>query len=215
MQVIDILIADNQMLTHEGIAAVLAPLKDIHVLGSVTSSALLDQMIRESEPQLVILDPDFDSAFNLGAIKEINARFNFTNVLVLSNNTQRNTILEVIEGGARSYISKDCRKDEFVTAIYASARGEAYFCEKVSKILFGDQVIRTEGAETPLLSSRETEIVHLIARGLTNKDIADKLYLSVHTIKTHRKNIIKKLGFTFKNAAELVLLIGYLNDLFI
>lgn len=212
---IDILIADNQTLTREGIAAVLAPLKDIHVLGTADTPALLDKMIREWEPKLVILDPDFDTSFNLEIIKKISARFNFTNVLVLSNNTHRNTILEVIEGGAKSYVSKSCRKDEFIAAVYASACDEAYFCDKISNILFGDKVVQAESKGNPVLSSRETEIVHLIAKGLTNKDIADKLYLSVHTIKTHRKNIIKKLGFTFKNAAELVLLIGYLNEFFI
>lgn len=212
---IDILIADNQTLTREGTIAILNPLKNIHVQGFATSPALLNQMVQEFEPKLVILDPDFDTDFNLEDIKNIKASFSFTNVLVLSNNIQRNAILEVIEGSATSYISKNCSKGEFIDAVYTSARGEAYFCKKVSKVLFGDKVPRTEGAETPLLSSRETEIIHLIARGLTNKDIADKLYLSVHTIKTHRKNIIKKLGFTFKNAAELVLLIGYLNDLFI
>lgn len=215
MFMVDVVIADNQLLTREGISAVLAPFKDIHVLGYASTADRLDQMIRQSEPKVVIVDHDFNHDFGIEDIKNISARFNFTNVLVLSNNPNRGTIIELIEHGIKNHITKYCQKDELVDAVYATAKGVEYFCEDISKILFGDKQILLTAENTPPLSSRETEIIHLIAKGLTNKDIADKLYLSVHTIKTHRKNIIKKLGFTFKNAAELVMLIGYLNDFFI
>lgn len=212
---IDVVIADNQLLTREGIGAVLAPLKDVHVLGYAPTPALLDQMIRQSEPKVVIIDHDFDDDFTVDDIKNINARFNFTNVLVLSNNPNRGSIIDLIEHGIKNHVSKYCQKDDLIKAVYATAKGVEYFCESISNVLFGDKQALLTSENTPPLSSRETEIIHLIAKGLTNKDIADKLYLSVHTIKTHRKNIIRKLGFTFKNAAELVMLIGYLNDFFI
>ena len=215
MLMVDVVIADNQLLTREGISAVLAPFIDIHVLGYASTADRLDQMIRQSEPKVVIIDHDFDSDFGIEDIKNINARFNFTNVLVLSNNPNRGTIIELIEHGVKNHITKYCQKDELIEAVYATAKGVEYFCEDISKILFGDKQALLTADNMPPLSSRETEIIHLIAKGLTNKDIADKLYLSVHTIKTHRKNIIKKLGFTFKNAAELVMLVGYLNEFFI
>ncbi|WPU95315.1 response regulator transcription factor [Mucilaginibacter sabulilitoris] len=210
---INVIVADNQILTREGLSAVLASVKDIRVLGWASTPALLDNMIRELEPKVVIID--HDEGFSLDDIKNIIARYNFINVLVLSNNQQRVAILEMMYKGVKNHISKSSRKDEIINAVYVTARGEQYICERTSKILFGDRPAITETSEAPSLSSRETEIVHLIAKGLTNKEIAEKLYLSVHTIKTHRKNIIKKLGFTFKNAAELVLMVGYLNDLII
>lgn len=212
---IDIVIADNQALTREGIISVLTPLKDVHLLGCATTPDLLNQMIRDHEPKVVIIDYDFDHNFGPEEVKNISARFNFTNVLVVSNNQNRGTIMQIIDGGVKNHVSKYCPADDFIEAVYATANGVEYFCDSTSKILFGDKESLHLAENTPPLSSRETEIIHLIAKGLTNKDIADKLYLSVHTIKTHRKNIIKKLGFTFKNAAELVMLIGYLNDFFI
>lgn len=210
---INVVVADNQILTREGLSAVLASVKDIRILGWAHTPALLDNMIRELEPKVVIID--YDEGFSLDDIKNIIVCYNFVNVLVLSNNQQRVAILEMMYKGVKNHISKSSRKDEIISAVYATARGEQYICERTSKILFGDRPAITETGEAPSLSSRETEIVHLIAKGLTNKEIAERLYLSVHTIKTHRKNIIKKLGFTFKNAAELVLLVGYLNDLII
>ncbi|MEN0052656.1 MAG: response regulator transcription factor [Mucilaginibacter sp.] len=212
---IDIVIADNQALTREGIISVLTPLKDIHLLGYASTPAVLDQMIREHEPKVVIIDYDFDHNFGPDEVKEINARFNFTNVLVVSNSQNRGNIMQIIDSGVKNHVSKYCPADEFIEAVYATANGVEYFCDSTSKILFGDKQLMHAVENAASLSSRETEIIHLIAKGLTNKDIADKLYLSVHTIKTHRKNIIKKLGFTFKNAAELVMLIGYMNDFFI
>src|SRR5436190_14765379 len=119
---IDVVIADNQLLTREGIGAVLSPLKDVHVLGYAPTVAVLDQMIRQSEPKVVIVDHDPDSDFSIDDIKNISARFHFTNVLVLSNNPNRGTIIELIEHGIKNHISKYCQKDDLVKAIYATAK---------------------------------------------------------------------------------------------
>jgi len=80
-------------------------------------------------------------------------------------------------------------------------RANSFFCKNTFETLFGNKLI-PEQAEVSQLSPRELEIIRLIAEGMTNNEIAEKLYLSFHTVKTHRKNIIKKLGFSFKNTAE-------------
>jgi two-component system NarL family response regulator len=123
---------------------------------------------------------------------------------VISNKQKKNERQEVVDLGIKNYVSKECRKQELVNAVYAAAKGKQFFCEQVLQILIGNKITGKTTEDVPQLSIREKEIIQLVAEGLTNKEIAGRLFLSIHTVKTHRKNMIRKLGFTFKNAAELM-----------
>ena len=208
---INVLIADNQILTREGLITILSDYKDISIIGSASTLDELEQLLATTHVEVIILDIQH---FAVSDIQHIRARYT-VNVLILSNRQNKNEILQIIEHGIKNYIFKESGAQEITDAIYATAKGEQFFCEKTVQTLFGHKLPPKKADGIPLLSHRETEIVQLIADGLANKDIAEKLYLSVHTIKTHRKNIIKKLGFTFKHASELILLLSYLNDFFI
>ncbi|QHV96860.1 response regulator transcription factor [Spirosoma endbachense] len=212
---ITVLIADNQTLTREGILTVLSTTKNIQVIGQATSLPELKQMTIRLLPDVILIDIHYDELFTLDSLKLIQEQHKFPNILIVSNKQHRNEILDVINHGIKNYISKECNPDEIIDAIYATANGEKFFCKRTVEILGDKHLSLDHYRESPSLSSRETEIVNLIAEGKTNKEIAEKLFLSIHTIKTHRKNIIKKLGFTFKNASELVLILGSLNDFLI
>lgn len=196
----NVLIADNQFLTYKGMIASLSDITDIKIVGKAATQAELIQMIAQLKPDVVIVDHGYTGHFNITELKNITLQFNFARVLILSNKQHKAEILDFINGGITNYINKTCNSDELIRAIYATAKGDQFFCTSVSQVLFGDTL---PAGDIPQLSPRETEILHLITEGLPNKDIAEKLFLSVHTVKTHRKNIIKKLGFTFKNAAGL------------
>lgn len=202
---IKVVIADNQILTREGIIAILATVKDIDIAGIVSTEGELAQAIVKVKPNVILMDSDFTT--NLNSYKKLAG----SRLLILSNNQNKGAILEVINGGIKNYVFKECSRDEIIQAIYATAKGEQFFCENTLRSLLGDQS-DIQANENPQLSSRETEIVQLIAAGMANKEIANKLFLSIHTIKTHRKNIIKKLGFTFKNAADLMIYARKAND---
>lgn len=208
---INLIIADNQVLTREGLIALLADIDNINITGIADTPAQLKAMLAHLKPDVIVMDIDVHN-FSIGDVKDVQEGFSLTQVLILSNRKQKNEILEVVNEGLKNFVGKTCTRDELIDAIYATAKGEQYFCESTMKTLFGDKLPGKKVEGLPVLSSRETEIVNLIAEGKQNKDIADQLFLSVHTVRTHRKNIIKKLGFTFKNAAELVLLIGYINS---
>jgi DNA-binding NarL/FixJ family response regulator len=199
---INVLIADSQLLTREGVTSILSGIADVDVRGVVTNRAELEAMILAYKPDVIIIDHLANSE-----IKKINTRFDFSHVLVLSNKQQKSEILELVSLGIKALISKDCSRQELIHAVYAAAKGKQFFCENILQMLFGNKITGKSVDDVPSLSSRETEIIHLIAEGMTNKEIAEKLFLSIHTIKTHRKNIIKKLGFTFKNTAEFASLI--------
>jgi DNA-binding NarL/FixJ family response regulator len=196
---IKVLIADSQALTRQGVIAVLAAVKDIEILDQADNIAGLKQLVSAHKPDVIITDH-----FEIDGIKTLAELFDLSHVLVLSNKQQKQEIQQVIDLGIKNYVSKECRQDELINAIYAAAVGKQFFCEGILSRL-DDSATTDKSADTiNSLSTRETEIIHLVAEGLTNKEIAEKLFLSIHTVKTHRKNIIKKLGFSFKNAAELI-----------
>lgn len=212
---INILIADNQTLTRAGLIAVLTNIKDFNISGTASNPAELGEMLITFRPEVLIIDHHYEHNFTVDDLKKIHACFRNTHILILSNKQQKQGILEAIDLGVKTHVFKECSTDEIINAVYATAKGEVFYCEKTMQTLFGNKLPPKKINGAPLLSYRETEIIQLIATGLANKEIAEKLYLSIHTIKTHRKNIIKKLGFTFKHASELILLLSYLNDFFI
>ncbi len=205
---INLLIADNQPLTREGVITVLSALKDIHIAGIANDLVELEAKITELKPKVVIIDHHYGDSFSIAAIKSIHTQFDFVQILILSNRLNKNEILDLIDHGIKNYVCKDCEPQELINAVYAAAQGVEFYCKSTTDLLFGEATIPKAEFDTLGLSIRETEIIHLIAEGLANKEIAERLFLSIHTVKTHRKNIIKKLGFTFKNATELISVIG-------
>ncbi|HTH83438.1 MAG TPA: response regulator transcription factor [Mucilaginibacter sp.] len=200
---IDIIIADNQVLTREGLKATLSGIIDIKIAGYIAHGAELHQMLTAINPVVVLIDPNYNHRLTAEDITAIRSNYSSARILVLSNRKSKAEITALLDLGIKNYVSKECSKEELVRAIYATAKGEQFFCTQTFEVLFGGKLIAQNGDLITHLSPREKELVYLIADGLTNKEIAEKLFLSVHTIKTHRKNIIKKLGFTFKNVAEL------------
>jgi DNA-binding NarL/FixJ family response regulator len=205
---IDVLIADNQPLTREGIKAMLANIVDINIIGTVAYPIELEQLLISRKPKVIVLDPHYSQRFTIADIKNIRLKHSYTRILVLSNAQSREDVQVLIDLGVKNYVFKECSREELVRAIYSAAKGEHFFCKNTFETLFGNKLLPEKDDNIPRLSVRETELIHLIAEGLTNKEIAERLFLSVHTIKTHRKNIIKKLGFSFKNTTELAQLLN-------
>jgi len=209
---IRILIADSQILTKEGIKAMLSDIIDIKIAGCAKSSAELEHLIIQLAPEVIIIDHDYNTKFTAEDIKNIYLKHSNIRILVLSNRVPRNKIIDTINLGIKNYVFKECSREELIIAVYKTANGEQYYCPNTFETLFGSKLLPKREEPVNTLSSREAEIIQLIAAGMTNKEIAEKLFLSIHTIKTHRKNIIKKIGFTFKNASDLM---SYTHAVFI
>jgi DNA-binding NarL/FixJ family response regulator len=192
------LIADKQLLTRKGITSILSESPDIEIIGEATDNEQLEYAIRELKPDVTL----FDAAdFTLTDSQP-------TNLLVLYNPGCITGVLELVQAGVQNCICKNCSHEEIIKAVHLTAKGERFFCGYSLLHLQSQPAVIP--SQLALLSERETEIVNLIATGMANKAIAEQLFLSIHTVSTHRKNIIKKLGFTFKNAADLV---NYLSNL--
>ena len=208
MDPINIFIADAAFLVREGIKAVIQDKDYMKVVGEAVHSDELKKKLKETSSDLVIIDYEASESFDVDDIQEIIQQNPKTNVLVISTDYEKERVLKAINYGAKGFLLKECDQTEILGAIHAVSKNDKFFCGKVLDIIlerntpsFSKSI--DDDCDPTLLTQREVEIVKLMAEGCPAQEIADKLYLSIHTIYTHRKNIMRKLGVT--TAAEVIL----------
>ena len=194
MKPIDAVIADNQPLTVAGLELFLSEKQAIKVVGKVKKGEELVELVEKFQPSLLIVDYNSPGYVALDDIRNAMASSSKTNVLILSSDNNKASILEVLQLGVKGYITKECSLEEVGMAVQATAKGEKFFCHKVLDIIMEKHFSVAPESEPTVLTTRETEILKLIAHGHSTQVIADTLFLSPHTVQTHRKSIIKKLN---------------------
>ncbi len=205
MQSISIAIGDPQYLTRLGLRHILTSLPHLNIVAESNNEQDLLQQIEVKQPKVVILDYNQPGYFSHGTIPAIKTVAPNTHILIISDDQSKASIYQVLENGIHSFLTKNCHEEEIIDAVQATAKGEKFFCTRVLDFLleksFGREKMET-CSPTPL-TPREIDIVKLTAKGLIAKEIASELNLSIHTVYTHRKNILEKLDL--KTASELVL----------
>jgi DNA-binding NarL/FixJ family response regulator len=203
MEPVKILIADNQYLTRKGIIDFFANFTIENIFFEVSNKEDLFDVLSKERPRLLLIDYD---SFDLNAIDDLSVvKTNSpdTTIIIVSNNTEPQNIEKILELGINNYVLKTAEHDEFESAIHAALNNKKYFSEEVLNVLIlkknKNKIFQPPSSH---ITHAETEIIRLIAQGLTTKEIAAKKFLSFHTIITHRKNIFKKLGIN--NTSELV-----------
>ncbi|MCB0402703.1 MAG: response regulator transcription factor [Flavobacteriales bacterium] len=199
---IDILIANNNQIAGEGLRTILQSKLGNRVLGIVNSIDELKQQSKRYFPDIVVIDFQHD-AFGLPAIKAIKQIYRDSRILAITDALPSSTIHTALKNGVDSYLLSDCEKPEIMEAIADTYEGKQFYCGLVIDILSDKNSEEAHGCSGISLSEREIEIIKLISDGCTNKEIADQLFLSTHTVNTHRKNIMSKLGI--KNTAGIVI----------
>lgn len=206
MSPVSVLLADSQHLTRLGLRQVIQEREDLTISAEASNIAETLRELKKNPADVVILDyntPGFLENHSLIALEEANK---LAHLLIISSDNKRDQILRVLNFGVKGFLTKECSRDEIIEAIFATAKGESFFCNKVVDLLMEKE----NGTRAPekicdptTLSARELEIIKLIAEGNTTKEIAEKLFLSHHTINTHRKKMLKKLDL--KTPTELVM----------
>jgi len=194
---IDILIANNNSINAEGLKTILQSKLGNRVLGVVNS---FDELLAQSKsyfPSVIVIDYTAPE-LGLDVLKKIKSIYRDVKILAITEQVSSQTIYAALKNGVDSYLVDDCDKVEIIEAISETNAGKQFFCPRVIEIL-----AQSKEKEEVSLSDREIEVIKLISDGLTNKQIADQIFLSTHTVNTHRKNIMHKLGI--KNTAGIVI----------
>ena len=204
MQPKTILLADAQFLVRAGLRCILAQQTDIQVVGEAATEQELLQQLEKHCPDMLIIDYNSPKRFGREIIAEVALRYPELRILAISDDSDKNSILRVLDNGVLSFLTKSCGEQEVADAVRATAKGDKFFCSKILDVLLEKSLGRTSTNCAPsLLSAREIEVVQLVVKGYIARQIADMLHLSPHTVYTHRKNIMKKLQL--QSPAELTL----------
>lgn len=206
MQHIKIIIADDHKIFREGLAELLNKEKEILVKGDAGNKEELFELLKTHEVDVIIMDIDMGETSGIDLTANIKTEHPEIKVLALSMHGDKNYIVKMLEAGANGYILKNAGKEEMLNAIRTVASGNTYFSSQVSSKLLEDLIypasVKKKKQEDTPLTEREIEVLKLITEEYSNSEIAERLFISIRTVDTHRRNILDKLGV--KNTAGLV-----------
>ena len=203
-QVLRIMVADDHDLVRQGLRSMLEAQPGWMVCGEATTGREAVDLVQQLQPDVVVIDVHMPDMDGLQATREILAANPQTEILILTLDETREIVQAAKEVGARGIVMKSDAALDLVAAVAALAQHESFYTPKASQILLQNQV-HPLGVSTTApvqLSERERDVVVLVAEGLGNKQVGATLGISVKTVESHRRNIMRKLGL--KSSADLV-----------
>ena len=202
--IIRVVVVDDHTLVRQGIVGLLASQSDIDVVGQAGNAREAMAVIASVAPDVVLMDIALPGQSGLDATREIRDRFPAVQVLVVTIHDREDYLFQALRAGAAGYVLKGAEVQDLLEAVRTVQRGEVYFFPSVTKKLVADYLRRSQAGEDRTtydgLSDREREILGLIAQGLTTNAIAAALFLSPHTVQSHRDHIMTKLDLHSKAA---------------
>ena len=200
---IRILLADDHTVLREGLKALLDEEADLHVIGDVGDGRAAIQATEKLKPDVVVTDISMPGLNGIECVRILRQAHPHLKIVILSMHANQEYVTKVLQAGANGYVLKQADAAEVIAAIRAVVAGGAYLSPSISRHLIEDYLAHTATGETaPLLTTREREVAHLIAEGLSTRQIAETLTVSVKTVESHRANIMRKLNA--KSTADIV-----------
>jgi len=198
---IRVLIADDHTIVRSGVRLLLETEPDIHVVGEALDGSEAIKLAEKLNPQVILMDITMPGIDGMEATRQIKALWPEIHVLVLTMHRSDDYFFEMLKSGASGYILKGSETSELIHAIRTVARGEVFLYPIMARKLVRDYLELVDGSDSavPTLSPREKEILKLLANGFSNKEIAEKLVISLSTVHTHRNNLMKKLGLNSRH----------------
>jgi two-component system, NarL family, nitrate/nitrite response regulator NarL len=205
MNKIKVLVVDDHPMVLEGMRSMLAQIDFVQICGAVANAYEAVENIKQFAPDIVITDINMPEISGIELALKIKTEFPQAKTIAMSTFKERSYISQMIQNGASGYLVKSASKEEIEEAILSVYEGKLYMSLDINLSSSDKQ----ELDNIPTLSSREKEVLQLIADGMTNPQIAAKLFLSMHTVDSHRKNILTK--FAVNNTASLIKLAAKFN----
>lgn len=203
MQAIRVLLVDDHAVVRQGVRFFLATQPDIVVVGEAENGQAALALVAEQQPDVVLMDLKMDLLDGIAATQQIKSRYPEVEVIVLTSFVEHAQVAAVIKAGATGYLLKDVQPAELAMAIRAAQRGEVHLHPQAARLLM--QALGPQGQAPTVepLTEREIEVLNALARGASNKQIADTLIVSEKTVKAHVSNILSKLGLQSRTQAVL------------
>lgn len=198
MRKIRVLLADDHIVVRQGLRALLSAEEDIEIIGEADDGRQAVQMVRDMAPDVVVMDIAMPVLNGVEATRQVLHERTPTKVIVLSSYSDDEFVQQVTEAGASGYLEKQTAGNELVKAIHEAYSGNAFFSPLIAKRLRDhcrENLTRHQPRRrSEYLTTREAEVLHLIAEGRPNKQIAAELCISIKTVEKHRQQVMNKLG---------------------
>jgi len=203
MDKISVLIVDDHAVVRQGLRIFLDLQEDIKVVGEATNGVEAVKGVRELLPDVVLMDLVMPQMDGIEATRRIRALSPSTQVIVLTSFAEDEKVFPAIKAGTLSYLLKDISPEDLVKAIQAAHRGEVQLHPEIAKMLMKEFAARAREPVHEELTQRELEVLRLIAKGLSNREMARDLVISEKTVKTHVSNILSKLHLADRTQAAI------------
>ena len=188
----------------EGLRSLTEKEPGVEVVAEAETGRAAIKLTRQFRPDVIVMDIHMPDLNGIDATRQIVAEFPGTKIIAFSMHTDHQFVMSALKAGVSGYLQKDSAFEELAQAIRTVAANQTYLCPKITGNVvksYVEKLLADESAAPAFLTNREREVVQLYAEGLTTKQIADRLGLSVKTVETHRRNILEKLDIT--SIAEL------------
>jgi len=195
------ILADDHRMFRDGLRALIEKEQDIKVIGEAENGRATVQLVRELSPDVVVMDIGMPDLNGVEATRQIAAQCPSVRVIALSMHSDKRFVTEMLHAGASGYLLKDCAFQELAQAIRTVARNQAYLSPPIAKAVITNYAGRSSRRKASALTSREREVLQLLAEGKNTKEIASALNVSVKTVETHRAQIMERLDL--HSVAEL------------
>lgn len=207
MNKIKVLIADDHSMMRQGLKQILELEEDIAVIAQASNGDEATRMTREYNPDIVLMDINMPGTNGLQAIKELKLEQSPSKIIVLTIHEDREYLFKTLQMGAEGYVLKDAEPAVLVDAIRSVFNGQSFIQPNMTKELVKEfnrvTLHEKDKGDENNLTSREIEVLELIAEGMINKEIAKQLYISEKTVKNHVSNIFKKLNVSDRTQAAI------------
>lgn len=198
MNKIKVLVVDDHPMVLEGMRSMLLQISFVEITGTAPNAYEAIERIKENIPDIVITDINMPEVSGIELTAKIRKEFPAVRIVAMSTFKERSYISQMIQSGASGYLVKSASREEIEEAILSVYEGKLYMSLDINLSAADKAELNT----VPVLSSREKEVLQLIADGFTNPQIATKLFISLHTVDSHRKNLLTK--FSVNNTASLI-----------
>jgi len=207
MQSIKIILTEDHQLLRDGVKALLAS-ENIEIIGEASTGGELFRLLEKEQPDIILMDISLPDTSGIELTRLISERYPKIKVLILSMFSDESFINQAIKSGAKGYLHKNTTREEMLIAVDSVYSGSDFYSDSISKIILKSYIDKaksnTEEVPNPheVLSKREIEILVMFAEGFINKEIADRLFISIRTVESHKNHIMQKLNL--KTQVELV-----------
>lgn len=202
---INVMIVDDHKVFREGVISIMEEVADIQISQEAGNGEEIIELLEKEQPNVILMDISMGDTSGIDLTKTVKEKYPNIKVLILSMHSESSYIVKALDAGANGYLLKDAGSAEMINAIRTVYGGATYYSQQVSTILVQHITQGTQPKTSKSgisLTPREIEILKLIADEHSNPEIAEKLFISIRTVDTHRRNLLEKLGV--KNTAGLV-----------